>query len=440
MVVKEAFKRVGTYNYYLPYQTDCRDIVWMGMDRSGKRFLDYIPPELVARRLDKEMLIEFINGSVLKFSGTENNTLVGRNPIGCVFSEYSRQDPKVWQFIQPILRENGGWAVFESTFYGKHNHFYRMYEGVQHNPDWYVENQNIEYTGVVNPEDILMDIETGQISYNLARQEYWNDVNVPQEGSYFGSYVNQAEEDGRLIENDAYIPNYDVYTCWDLGIRDSMAVWWFQLVPTGEGGEVRMRFIDYYENHGEGMKHYIDVLLHRQAKYGYKYGGHYAPHDIKKRELSTGKSLQYQAEEEGLFFERVPKTNRLMDDIEQMRRVFHRLEFDAGKCRQGIDLVATYHSKKIEKLSTEGRPVFAEKPVHDGFDGVSALRTGIMAWTRGMVRNMGMGEIKVRQFIEFEDSYEGIALEEGKKRDIFAEVMCDEEENEFNIGAESYAI
>ena len=200
-----------------------------------------------------------------------------------------------------------------------------------------------------------------------------------------------------------------------------------------------MRFIDYYENHGEGLRHYIDVLLHRQAKNGYKYGGHYGPHDIARRELSSGRSLQYQSEEEGLFFERVPRTSRLMDDIEQMRRVFHRLEFDEKKCRQGLDLLASYHAKKIEKLSTEGRPVFAEKPVHDGYDGVSACRTGVMAWVRGMVRDMGMGEIKTRQFIEFSDTYgEGGDDGDGRRKDIFEEVMEAAEENEFGLGPDSY--
>ena len=63
-----------------------------------------------------------------------------------------------------------------------------------------------------------------------------------------------------------------------------------------------------------------------------------------------------------------------------------------------------------------------------------------MAWVKGMVRNMGMGEIKVRQFVEFSDNYEKGVEDGEEKKDLFAEVMCDEEENEFNLGSDSYAV
>jgi hypothetical protein len=68
-------------------------------------------------------------------------------------------------------------------------------------------------------------------------------------------------------------------------------------------------------------------------------------------------------------------------------------------------LVASFHAKKIERISTEGRPVFAEKPVHDGYDGVSAFRSGIMAWSRGLIRNYGMGEITKVRNIDMPDTY-----------------------------------
>ena len=53
---------------------------------------------------------------------------MGSNPVGVVFSEYS-VTPKAataWDYIRPILAENGGWALFIYTPRG-HNHGYALY-------------------------------------------------------------------------------------------------------------------------------------------------------------------------------------------------------------------------------------------------------------------------------------------------------------------------
>jgi hypothetical protein len=86
------------------------------MDRSGFKFLDHIPREIRVRTNETDMLIELDNGSIIQIVGSDNyDSLMGSNPVGCVFSEYSLQDPRAWEFIKPILRENGGWALFIYT-------------------------------------------------------------------------------------------------------------------------------------------------------------------------------------------------------------------------------------------------------------------------------------------------------------------------------------
>ena len=59
-----------------------------------------------------------------------------------------------------------------------------------------------------------------------------------------------------------------------------MSIWFIQLHLK------EIRVIDYFEASGEGLDYYIDLL----NKKGYKYGDHYAPHDIQVRELMSGKS------------------------------------------------------------------------------------------------------------------------------------------------------
>lgn len=59
------------------------------------------------------MKIELVNGSTIQIVGASNvDRIVGSNPAGVVFSEYSLIDPMVWGYILPILKENDGFATF----------------------------------------------------------------------------------------------------------------------------------------------------------------------------------------------------------------------------------------------------------------------------------------------------------------------------------------
>lgn len=59
-----------------------------------------------------------------------------------------------------------------------------------------------------------------------------------------------------------------------------MAIGFYQRLGT------ELRMIDYYESNDKPLKHYVEVLQQKT----YKYGRHFAPHDIAVREFSTGKS------------------------------------------------------------------------------------------------------------------------------------------------------
>ena len=111
MIRESCCGRVGTYCYFFPTSRLGRRILWDGANKEGKRFIDYLPRELIKSDNSVEMKIEITNGSIIQIMGTDQIINVGINPIGCVFSEFSLQDPKSWDFVRPILRENGGWAA-----------------------------------------------------------------------------------------------------------------------------------------------------------------------------------------------------------------------------------------------------------------------------------------------------------------------------------------
>lgn len=189
IVAKEAFKLPGSYYYFYPEAAQGRKAIWEGMDKAGFKFMDYFPKQLIRRKNEQEMLLELTNGSVFRIIGTDNfDSKMGTNPLGCVFSEYSLQKPEVWDYIRPILLENGGWALFNFTFRG-HNHAFDLYKMAMANPDWFCERLvacehpvfnpkgECKVTNVLTPEQIDAELAAG-MSEAKVRQEFFCDPDI----------------------------------------------------------------------------------------------------------------------------------------------------------------------------------------------------------------------------------------------------------------------
>ena len=347
LTVKKAFERVGAYYYFFPTYRQGKKILWDGVDETGMKFLDHIPPQLIRSKNNTEMKIDFVNGSLFQIWGTENpDAIRGTNPVGCVFSEYSYQDPEAWEIVRPILRKNGGWAIFLFTPAGK-NHAYELYEMAKDNPEWMVEVLTVNNTGVFSKEDIERDRKEG-MPEEFIQQEYYCSFEAPLKGAYYAKEMMEAEREGR-ITNVPHEKTVPVNTVWDLGVGDSTAIWFIQCV----GKEIRL--IDYYEASGEGLDHYVRVLQQKP----YIYGKHYAPFDIEVKELGTGKSRKEIARSLGIDFVVVPKLP-LADGINAVRMLFNRFWFDKEKCKRGISALRSYRREYNTKLQE-----FKDHPVHD---------------------------------------------------------------------------
>lgn len=347
LLLKGAIKRVGTYFYFFPTYKQGKKILWKGMTKEGRRFLDYIPKQIIAKTNETDMSIELINGSVIQIIGTDNiDSIVGTNPVGCVFSEYSLQNPKAWDFMRPVLSENGGWAVFNYTPRGK-NHGYDLYESAKDNDNWFTSLLGIEDTKVIDISAIEEERASG-MSEDLILQEYYCSFEGSIEGAYYSKQFKYLEKENRIISN-LYEPELKVNTVWDLGVSDSTAIWFYQEYKN------EIRVIDFYENSGEGLDHYIDEL----KKKNYNYGRMYAPHDIKVREFSSGQSRIDIARKKGINFDIVPNIP-VQDGIEATRRILMRCWFDKDKCKSGINALKSYHKEYDEK-----KKIFKSRPEHD---------------------------------------------------------------------------
>jgi hypothetical protein len=153
----------------------------------------------------------------------------------------------------------------------------------------------------------------------------------------------------KRITGVPYDPMARVWTAWDLGIRDAMAIWFAQII----GREIHL--IDYYEATGADLGHYVRELDKRP----YNYAGDILPHDAEAKELGTGKSRKEFLEGLGRKCQVAPML-RIEDGIEAVRMILPRCWFDAKRCERGVDALKLYRAEYDAKLQNL-RPT----PVHD---------------------------------------------------------------------------
>jgi len=369
--IKSMASRVGTYFYLFPTYTQAKKAIWDGMDRDGFPFLSHFPKELVKAKDGSELKVTLVNGSIFQLVGSDNiNSLMSTNPIGCVFAEYALQDPQAWDYMRPILRENGGWAIFDYTPRGK-NHGYTMYEMAKSlmadkDPDWFAQRLTVDDTKVLSLKDIDAERREG-MTEEMIQQEYYCSFEGVMQGSIFGKQLEEADRDGRIC-GVPWQPEIAVDTWWDIGTKDPTAIWFTQNV----GREIHV--IDYYENSGIGVG--VDFYVKHLQSLPYVWGEHNGPHDIEAHAFAAnGKSTKEVARSLGLKFETVDRCDNKTDSINAARNIIRRCYFDAKKCKRGLDALREYHYEYDEK-----RKAFKGAPFHgwesNGADAFQTLGLG----------------------------------------------------------------
>ncbi len=170
--------------------------------------------------------------------------------------------------------------------------------------------------------------------------------------------MRRAQEEGR-ISRVPHEPQLKVNTYWDLGVDDSMSIWFVQLFNR------EIRVIDYYESSGEGFAHYARVLNGQQDGFNrmkdYMYDQHYAPHDIAVRNMGKdAKTRQEIAKSLGISFNIVKRVAQKEDGIEAVRGILSRCWFDSEYCKRGISALKGYKKEWDDTMM-----VYKNHPVHD---------------------------------------------------------------------------
>ncbi len=363
------------FAYIAPYYAQAKDVAWAYL----KRFTASIPGAVTN---EQELRVDLPGGGRVRLYGADNyERLRGIYLDGVIVDEFGDVDPRAWsEVIRPALADRKGWAVFIGTPKGR-NHFAEIWNQAQDRPDeWYSLILKASQTGIVDP--IELADSRSVMSEDQYNQEFECSFDAAVVGSYYGKLIEKAESEGR-IGNVAWEPQIPVQTWWDLGIDDSTAIWFVQIL----GREIRL--IDYYENSGVGLDHYAKVLKDKD----YVYGQHMLPHDVQVHELSTGKSrFAFLA---GLGIRgTVVRKHSVEDGINSVRSILPRCWFDKAKCSRGVEALRQYRQEWDDK-----QKAFRGRPLHDWSShsadsfryGAFSVRPAEVEWIRGVPRYVNEG-------------------------------------------------
>lgn len=373
-IIKTAVLKPGVYLHCFPKYSQGKKAIWNSVhntdDGESMSYLDHIPDELVKSKDSSDMRITFKNGSVYCVMGMDGKNATqarGMNPSCVIMSEYAFMDPESWYTLEPRVRQNNGTAIFLSTPNGQ-NHFYHLYNFAKttDKKEYFATLLTIDDTKAVDPKE-LDDLREQGYPEDFILQEYYCSFTRGAQGSYYGKQIQEARDDDRICSMpiDKSLP---CFTGWDIGVGDSSAIWIGQQLPNG-----KIAFIDYYENHGVGLEHYITYLDNFRTKHGILWGHHYVPHDMRNREFTSGISRMEIAENLGYKMTPVIKDGRaygLDEGIQCVRSTLPKCTFDKKGCKFGIDCLDFYRKKFNESLK-----VYSDEPCHDKYShGADAFR------------------------------------------------------------------
>jgi len=367
----EMLRTPANYLYFFPQYSQGRKAFWERLDaRTGLSTLDQMPKQLIKRINNQDMILELQNGSTLRVVGSDNiDSVIGTNPYGVVFSEYAYSDPYAWVKMSPVLAENNGWAVFNSTPHGR-NHFFDFWNRSQKLSTWYSsEVQSLwpekpSYYPTATLQEIE-DIRASGVEEAMIEQEFGVSFTAGIKGAFYADVLKEAREAGRIGK---YPPckRAPVETYWDLGSRDDTSIWFMQKQGNG------YVFIDYYENNGQDIGHYAEVLLDK----GYNYSSHHLPWDGANKTVgvrfSVDRILKYSLKELKISDDvRCASRVAVQEGIQAVRSLFDQMYFHEDNTEDGLTKLEAYHRKWDSK-----KQVYLKQPDHDwSSHAADAMRT-----------------------------------------------------------------
>jgi phage terminase large subunit len=357
-----AHRRRGAYWHTFPTFEQGRKAIWEGFTKAGERTIDNVFPEpLIRRRDNQSMVIELKCGSIYRIIGTDKIEAVGAGPVGVLHSEYSIAKPKAADLIAPMLRENDGWEAYVYTPRGN-NHGKKLYDRMKaaaaKDPARYFCALHTLYdTRAYDPDLTLAEERAKGRPEALIRQEYLCDWAAADVGSVYGELMEVLAKAGAVgVEYEPEAPR--VFSSWDLGGAgakgDATCFWLWS--PTADGVDV----LDYYENRGKPLSHYLDEVERRAKAIGVRVLKHWLPHDATGMHLTGTSVLEQSIERLGASMVSLCPRRGLLDGIQAVRWLLQRKTRFHARCAEGVEALKAYHYEWDDERKT-----LANTPEHD---------------------------------------------------------------------------
>ena len=226
---------------------------------------------------------------------------------------------------------------------------------------WYVEKMRNDFSG---KEEVMWR------EYPSTPEEAFQQSTA---GNYYAKDMVLLRKRGGI--RDVPVLDSPVFTFWDIGNSDGCAIWFMQLLH-GED-----RFIGYYEERNQDLRHYATILQNR----GHLYGAHFLPHDADHKRLSDynrSTKEQLQSLLPGHTFFTVPRVTELITGIYSVRKHIKGAYFDLDATKQGIQRLDTYRKKWSQ---SEARFIDQPDKSNGATEGADALRQWAQAKELGMI-------------------------------------------------------
>lgn len=327
-------KTDARYAYIAPYYSQAKAVAWDYLKR-------YSQP-VAAKYWESELSVELINGSRIRLFGADNpDALRGMYLDGVVLDEFADMRPALWgEVIRPLLSDRLGWAVFIGTPKGR-NVFYDIHVKAQTDPEWLSLTLRASETGLIDQKE-LADAKKA-MTESQYEQEFECSFEAAVQGAIYAKELAVVRLQGR-IKSIPYDPMQLVWTAWDLGYGDSTAIWFVQQI------DGRARVIDYHEDSGEPVTHYLQVLKSK----GYRYDTAILPHDAETNgKYATGKSIADVVRGAGFGVKVLKNANSVEHGINQARLFFAKCDFDADRTKAGLEALQHYqwdYNARLDEL------------------------------------------------------------------------------------------
>lgn len=292
----------------------------------------------------------------------------------------------------------GRFVFIESTAEGAHGDFHDFYKTAEarvktdgyrtkldyqpfffdwfSNPDYVVDAEDAKHVEITNKMAVYFKMLQSEHDIHLTHeQKVWYQkmrdtqgnkmlqefpsypdeaFNQPVEGAYFRNEVFDIYDQGRLLKVP-YNPRLPVNTFWDLGIRETDTT----CIIFHQRDGMQDLFIDYHEDHSQGLQEYARILMDKE----YRYDTHYLPHDGSVREIGNEAQKRWLSlEKTGLKgdIETVDRCLIKADAIDRGREVLPFVVIDKDKCSRLYSALGNYRREWDEK-----NEVWRQKPLHN---------------------------------------------------------------------------